>query len=510
MTHAVKKEVLVCCCTGLILCVLGAGMIPLVNWIIQHKVEQSVVLVEGGATYEIWKDTPIPVYMQFYMFDVKNPDEVLQGKKPFVLQRGPYTYREVRTKYDITHNDNGTVSYRQNRTFHFVRNMSVGEENDHFITPNPVYWSLISSLKWMFPGIREIVRLVTSYEKESVFMNRSMYDIIWGYEDKMLAAAQNLDPNWFYTDTIGYFMNKNATNDGVYTIFTGEDNIQFLGGIDRYNGSRYLDFWSTSYANMINGTDGTIGPPYRSKDEPSPVFSSDVCRSAAGMYDRDVTSPQGIKLWRYIAPPSYLANATENPDNIGFCTPESNCLNSGMLNISTCQIVDFFHIPVSVSFPHFNLAAQVYKDSVVGLDPVEDEHQTTVDKEPYTGLVLQVAKKIQLNMYIQPIGEFEATKDITPVFVPLFWVNESAVVDDANADLLKSMLFTPLKVVHIIELLLIGLGCLLLIVTIIYGLYHQQSKRKELFSPKKCNINCFQRSQRSADLDGLDKPLFSG
>ncbi|XP_060067923.1 scavenger receptor class B member 1-like, partial [Ylistrum balloti] len=424
MDWTVKKKVLICSCISLILCVLGGVMVPVVDWFIKHEVEQNVVLVEGGATYNIWKDTPIPIYMQFYMFDVKNPEEVLKGKKPFVEQKGPYTYREVRTKFDIKHNNNGTVSYRQNRTFHFVRNMSVGDENDTFITPNPVYWSLISSLKWMFPGVREIIRIVTSYEKESVFMNRSMYDIIWGYQDKMLSAAQDLDRDWFYTDVIGYFMNKNATNDGIYTIYTGETDIQYLGGIDRYNGSRHLDFWSTPYANMINGTDGTIGPPYRDKKEPSPVFSSDVCRSAAGMYSKEVTSPQGIKLWRYIAPPSYLANATVNPDNIGFCTPESKCLNTGMLNISTCQQVDFFHIPVSLSYPHFNLAAQEYKDSVEGLDPIEEEHQTMVDKEPYTGLVLQVTKKIQLNMYIQPIGEFEVTKDITPVFVPLFWVNE--------------------------------------------------------------------------------------
>ncbi|OWF39622.1 lysosome membrane protein 2-like [Mizuhopecten yessoensis] len=508
MGCTLNKKVLGSFCTGWILCILGAVMIPAVNWIIKQKVEQSVVLVEGGATYDIWKDTPIPIYMQFYMFDVRNPEEVLQGKKPFVVQKGPYTYREVRTKFNIIHNDNGTVSYRQNRTFHFVPSMSVGNENETFTTPNPVYWSLISSLKWMYPGMRDIIRLVTSFEKESVFMERSMYDIIWGYQDKMLTAAQVLDNKWFYTNTIGYFMNKNATNDGVYTIYTGETDIQFLGGIDRYNGSSHLDFWSTPYANMINGTDGTVGPPYRGKNQPSPVFSSDACRSAGGLYHGDVTSPQGIKLWRYIAPPSYLANATENPDNIGFCTPESKCLNTGMLNISTCQQVDFFHIPVSVSFPHFNLAAQEYQDSVEGLHPVEEEHQTTVDKEPYTGLVLQVAKKIQLNMYLQPIGEFEATKDITPVFVPLFWVNESAVVDDQNADLLRSMLFTPLLVVHVIEISLISLGCLVLVGTVIYGLCIQQSRRKELFGPrlKKCNVNCFQGSH---DMDEMDKPLFT-
>lgn len=34
------------------------------------------------------------------------------------------------------------------------------------------------------------------------------------------------------------FFQKNATDDGVYTIFTGETDITKLGHIDQYNGSR--------------------------------------------------------------------------------------------------------------------------------------------------------------------------------------------------------------------------------------------------------------------------------
>lgn len=49
-------------------------------------------------------------------------------------------FREKRIKYDIIHNSNGTVTYKQNRTFHFVEKLSVGPESDRFTTPNPVYW----------------------------------------------------------------------------------------------------------------------------------------------------------------------------------------------------------------------------------------------------------------------------------------------------------------------------------------------------------------------------------
>ena len=40
--------------------------------------------------------------MRFYIFDVKNPDEITAGtaEKPIVEERGPYTYKEIRKKVD--------------------------------------------------------------------------------------------------------------------------------------------------------------------------------------------------------------------------------------------------------------------------------------------------------------------------------------------------------------------------------------------------------------------------
>lgn len=49
-----------------------------------------------------------------------------------------YSFRERREKYDIVWNSNGTVTYRQNRTFSFVPEMSNGNESDMIMTINPV------------------------------------------------------------------------------------------------------------------------------------------------------------------------------------------------------------------------------------------------------------------------------------------------------------------------------------------------------------------------------------
>lgn len=53
---------------------------------------QTVILKEGNLMYNTWRDLPIPIFMQFYMFDCLNPEEVLNGAKPYVVEKGPYTY----------------------------------------------------------------------------------------------------------------------------------------------------------------------------------------------------------------------------------------------------------------------------------------------------------------------------------------------------------------------------------------------------------------------------------
>lgn len=256
-------------------------------------------------------------------------------------------------------------------------------------------------------------------------------------------------------------------------MYTGAKDITKLGIIDKYNGTSYLDFWTTKWANMINGSDGTLGPPYLPKSAVLSSFVSDVCRSVMGKVVEDVSTKQGIHLWRYQAPDSYLSNATENPDNIGFCTPQSKCLGSGIYNASVCQLVDFFNVPAAFSFPHFYLADPKYINAVRGLTPNKAEHETFIDLEPYTGLVLQAAKRLQGNIYVEPVENVSETKNLKPVFVPVFWINESVSIDDPNADKLKRLLFTPLKIIHIAEITVISLGMAIVLGTVLVGVVYR-------------------------------------
>ena len=63
---------------------------------------------------------------------------MLNGGKPKLVEVGPFVYREIRNKTDIKHNSNGTVTYRQIKTYHFNRELSVASDTEVFTTVNLV------------------------------------------------------------------------------------------------------------------------------------------------------------------------------------------------------------------------------------------------------------------------------------------------------------------------------------------------------------------------------------
>ncbi|KAK8731131.1 hypothetical protein OTU49_007814 [Cherax quadricarinatus] len=100
-----------------------------------------LMLSENSKTLTSFIKAPVPIYMQIYLFNVTNPDAIrFHGAKPILKEVGPYTYREVREKFDLVWgHDDGSVSYQQNFTFFFDEEMSNGlKETDYITTINAV------------------------------------------------------------------------------------------------------------------------------------------------------------------------------------------------------------------------------------------------------------------------------------------------------------------------------------------------------------------------------------
>lgn len=53
-----------------------------------------MTLEKGSKIYDDWVENPVTTYFQVWVFDIQNPEEVIErGDKPFLAERGPYTYR---------------------------------------------------------------------------------------------------------------------------------------------------------------------------------------------------------------------------------------------------------------------------------------------------------------------------------------------------------------------------------------------------------------------------------
>ena len=58
-----------------------------------YSLFSNVELKPGSFVYEEWKNFSTPIYMKYYVFNVTNHDEVMDGAIPNVTQIGPYSYR---------------------------------------------------------------------------------------------------------------------------------------------------------------------------------------------------------------------------------------------------------------------------------------------------------------------------------------------------------------------------------------------------------------------------------
>ncbi|XP_006270884.3 lysosome membrane protein 2 isoform X3 [Alligator mississippiensis] len=423
---------------GLSVCLLIASIALLAARVFQRvvddKVEQETVLKNGTETFQVWENPPPPVYMQFYFFNLTNPLEVINGATPFVEEIGPYTYREYRPRVSVHILENGTkVSALNPKTYVFDPEKSIGDPEVDLI--RTVNIPAVTAMEWAQTSPLHLpLQLILLYYREELFMTRTVHELLWGYKDSLLSTI-----HFFYPEVdseFGLFNKMNGTDDGEYVFLSGSRNYLNFSRIVEWKGKKSLDWWTTKTCNMINGTDGNSFHPLISKDEKLYVFSSDFCRSLYLMFD-SFRSVAGIPAYRFVPPEELFANTSVNPDNAGFCVPVGNCPGTGVLNVSICKQ----GTPIFLSSPHFYQADKKYINSIRGMNPKKEDHEMFLDVNPLTGVILQAAKRIQINIYIKKMPEFFDTGRIRTLLFPVVYINESVLIDEASASKLKYALF---------------------------------------------------------------------
>uniref|UniRef100_A0A8C9TUI9 Platelet glycoprotein 4 n=1 Tax=Scleropages formosus TaxID=113540 RepID=A0A8C9TUI9_SCLFO len=438
---------------GALLAVLGGILIPVGDSIITSTVSK-VVLENGTTAYENWISTAVPVYRQFWIFEVKNPVQVVEnGSIPQVTEKGPYTYRiRYLPKENVTEHSNNTIAFLLPAGAIFEPLLSVGLEEDSVTILNlAVAVSSRSHFYTMFPErLHPILNFLIKQNNASLFQTRSVKEILWGYRDPIV------------NQEVGLFFPYNGTYDGYYNVFTGKDDISKVALIDRWQGEQNLSFWNDSYCDMINGTDASSFPPSLDKDKSLFFFSSDICRSVSAEFTGTVNL-KGIKMYHYMLPELLLAAPSVNPDNKCYCKNMDvtrNCTLGGVLDISSCR----GGMPIYISLPHFFHGSEELRDLVSGLSPSEEHHSTYLDVEPITGFTMSFAKRLQINMMYGPSKTITVLNQIKEyTLLPVVWLNETAILDDETADMFKAEVTSRIRMLEAVRITLMSIGSVLFV-----------------------------------------------
>ncbi|GBO98673.1 Protein peste [Eumeta japonica] len=159
---------------------------------VQELIAVQIRLSPNSRAFREWVVPSVPLYFEVFMFNWTN-SERFPGEPPHVQQLGPYRFREERQRVNITWSDNGTVSYRTLRRWHFDAATSNGSLEDNITTLNVIAASAIyRSRFWGFfqqKGLSMGLAMFNHKISVSKLAKELLFD---GYEDSLLDLAKSL------------------------------------------------------------------------------------------------------------------------------------------------------------------------------------------------------------------------------------------------------------------------------------------------------------------------------
>ncbi|XP_007665113.1 scavenger receptor class B member 1 isoform X2 [Ornithorhynchus anatinus] len=457
---------------GLACTVFGIVMVFVVPILIKQQIHKNVRIDPNSLSYNMWKVIPVPFYLSVHFFEVLNPNQILKGEKPSVRERGPYVYREFRHKDNITFNDNDTVSYLEYRSFRFQPEMSQGSEDDYIVIPNILVLGSSIMMERMPLPLKWLMSSSFNSFNEHAFMNRTVSEIMWGYEDPFVEFLNKYLPGMIpFKGKFGLFAELNNSNSGLFTVYTGVKDFSKIHLVDKWNGLSKVNYWRSDQCNMINGTSGQMWAPFMTPKSSLEFYSPEACRSMKLVYEQS-RDFNGIPTFRFVAPKTLFANGTVYPPNEGFCP----CLQTGIQNVSTCR----FSAPLFLSHPHFYNADPVLVEAVNGLHPNKEQHSLFLDIHPVTGIPMNCSVKLQLSLYIKAVRGIMQTGKIQPVVLPMLWFGESGMMGGKTLKTFYTQLVLMPSVAQYVQYVFIGLGGVLLIISFILQVRSQKNFEEAL------------------------------
>lgn len=131
---------------GIVLVALGIVTLLYFDVAYDTIVKSALTFNPTSRTFKAWHKNDPPLIMDVYLFNWTNPEEIREeGVKPRFEEVGPWRFKEIKEKINITFNANGTVTYRQMRHYFFWEEESPRKLSEMVTTINAV--ALVSRIK---------------------------------------------------------------------------------------------------------------------------------------------------------------------------------------------------------------------------------------------------------------------------------------------------------------------------------------------------------------------------
>lgn len=428
------------------------------------------MLRNDTRTFAMWREPPVPIYMDFYLFHWANPERTLDGtEKPKFVEKGPYVFREYHKKENITWNENSTVTFMQVRKWIFMKNLTKTNLSldDTITSVNPIFFTVASLLK--SKDLSLIKRLAIEAALRAIqtkpYVSKSVRQLLYeGYDDPLLAALdklpQKIFPHPAMAKRFGWFYPHNMSSefDGICNVGTGVDSLKNLGVLNSWNYNSRTEFFEGK-CGEVKGTTGDIWPPSSAKENNVTLYASDLCSSLV-LQKNGRMSMDGLDGTTFVGAENVFDNGTLFPENKCYLANGTQ-LRKGVRSLSSCR----FGAPILISFPHFYLADEFYAKAIDGVSPSVENHQFKISLEKNTGIPLIVNARLQINVQSSPTPGYGIFDKLPEITLPALWFDQHMLVTRELADGIWIVSVMPAYIVYgLIAVSMLGA------VLIIYGI----------------------------------------
>ena len=271
-------------------------------------------------------------------------------------------------------------------------------------------------------------------EKVKIYVCHNATALAWGYTDTLIKFLHKF--HMYPLEHVSIQVNDSIYDQNISSINTGESNISMVGQYIQWNGLRKLTIWEKDTdANKIRGTEGFFFRPNLKEGDHLAAFVDDVMRSIDLVYEGRVEH-LGLRAHRYGIDNSTFKSAFSEPRNAQFF----NWCPDGMFYLGVTQVKE---TPVYGSKPHFLDGDPLLLESVKGLNPVREKHDTVIDVEPITGANVFFKRQLQINIQVNRstkhfLANMHETQKIQGynksgvLYLPVLYINEVSEVLTLN------------------------------------------------------------------------------